>query len=168
MTLRLLRTGRLVLLIAVAVLVLHGCSAVGLGPSPIDDGVTADTIFWRAYSDPTTFDSWLGTQKVHGKAAGCLQEHANNSFNLSRSKLAECSQMVSFTPTWNACHQESENYNNGGVVARDVARTVQGATRFSQTDGGNYLISVRSVVGAADWNAAIELLRQNVPQIKCG
>ena len=160
-------SGRLLLLSVVMALLLPGCSWWPFGPDDVDEGVSADTVFWRAYSDPGTFDAWLGTQTVSGKAAGCLENRSRALFDLSESKLRECGQLVSGTSTWTACHQEREQYNNGGVIARDLAQTLRRTTRFDQTDAGRYLIALRSAIGSSDWNAVIDLARRNLPPVQC-
>jgi hypothetical protein len=137
----------------------------GTGPTPV--GISADTVFWRAYADPTTFDSWLATQTVDRDASACLRRRAQTLFAASEAKLRDCGQMVSFTPEWNRCHDESENLHNGGVVANDIAQAVDRIRPFSVSDGGRVLTFVRSTLGVADWNAFITTLRQSFPPITC-
>ena len=63
--------------------------------------------------------------------------------------------------------KEREQYNNGGVIARDLAQTLRRTTRFDQTDAGRYLIALRSAIGSSDWNAVIDLARRNLPPVQC-
>jgi hypothetical protein len=146
-------------------------AALGCWPSSPstteEGGLSADVVFWRAYSDPGTFDAWLSTQIVSKKAAACLQERSSALLSLSQSRLRQCGQLVTGSDAWNECHNESEQYETGGIIAGDLARTLQGTTQFKDTDGGRYLILAKSVVGASDWEATMALVRSQLPPVEC-
>lgn len=148
--------------VSVSVACFHSNSTA---PTPV--GLSADAVFWRAYSDPTTFDSWLATQTIDRGASACLRRRAEALFASSEAKLSECRQMVSFTPEWNRCHDERENLHNGGVIANDIAQAVDGVRPFSASSGGGILTLARSAVGVAQWNEFIATLRRLFPPISC-
>jgi hypothetical protein len=148
--------------------ILTGCNIFkkNFGPSE-DDGVAADDVFWRAYMDPSSFDAWLADETVDSDAASCINKYAEKNFADSRERLRQCGQLLTSSPEWTRCHEESESLNDGGVVANDIANAIQRRTRFDQSQGGLMLIQAKSLVSTAEWNSFIQQLRAAVPPLSC-
>lgn len=132
-----------------------------------DEGVPVSDVFWRAFTEPETFDDWLRGQQVERGAASCLRSRATRFLNDEQNKLRECSQIVTGSPAWEQCHDDAVGYHNGGVVAQDIASTLDGTARFANTNAGRDLILRKSVLGSALWNQLINELRGLFPRIEC-
>jgi len=151
-----------------ALLLSLSCS-LGCNPFKPSDmsGVSADDVFWRAYSGPETFDGWLASQTINKKASSCLTAKAESGFAAERDRRRECNQMASFTSEWTRCHDEADNLHNGGVVANDIARAISGTTRFDRSEGFQYLMFAKSGLSTADWNSFVDQLRRSFPRLEC-
>lgn len=134
-----------------------------MGPTPT---VSVDDIYWSAWRDPEGFDTWLSTQTPPPNAASCLEERADLFFRLEQDQLLTCRDYLSGSRSWNECHDQADNYHNGGVVAQDIARALNGTARFADTSGGAYLTLARQIIGP-EWTAFIDSLRRLVPPIEC-
>lgn len=154
---------RRALAFGLALCILSSCNPF----SPEDKGVSADDVFWRAYMGPETFDSWLATQALARNASSCLSTRSDTSFSAEQNRRRECGQMVSGTTSWNLCHDEADNFHNAGVIANDIVRAINREKRFDVSQGGQYLITAKSLVGSQDWNTFVDFSRQNLPQVKC-
>jgi len=158
---------RMLPVVALACLFTSGCPCIlGIGDCD-DETINVDTIFWTAWRDPEAFDAWLTGQTVDPGAPGCLRHLASVAFGEEQAQLRECGQMVSGTPEWNECHASAEAVHNRGVVLNDIARACDGTIRFDATQGGQYLMAAKTLVGQADWYAFSDILRQSSPRFEC-
>jgi hypothetical protein len=158
---------RVYFLVLFACLFVSGCPCI-LGVGDCDKGkINVDPIFWTAFRDPETFDTWLTGQTIDPAAPGCMRHLAAKAFNEEQAQLQECSQMVSGTPAWNECHEEAEAAHDRGVVLNDVARACDGTIRFDATQGGQWLISAKTIVGESEWYSFTDILRQSLPPFEC-
>lgn len=166
MDLALRRRAASLILVFAAVITLSGCFHHSpVTPDPV--GISAETIFWQAYTDPQSFDQWLTTQTVDRNSAACLRSRSQTLSAQSQSRLRECRQLTSYTTEWNRCHEESEQMESASVVANDIANAIDRTRRFDASSGGQMLIQTRFVVGVANWNETITLLRQVMPRFSC-
>ena len=108
--------------------------ACGSGPESPQPTTTVDisAIYWSAVRNPETFDTYLATQNIEARASDCFLRHSNNYFNAEQAKLDECYQMVSYSPMWNACHDEADNLRNGGVIRRDISRAMANILKLKE------------------------------------
>lgn len=153
--------GLIILLLTASAACFHGDEVTG--PTPT---VSVDDIYWAAWRDPDTFDAWLSTQTPPPNAASCLQERADLFFQLEEDQLVTCRSYSSGSRSWNECHDQAESYHNGGVVAQDIARTLNGTTRFADTSAAVYLTLGKAATGTG-WTAFINSLRELVPPLQC-
>lgn len=135
-------------------------------PDPVTK-IDVSDIFWSAWRNPESFDDWLAGQTIDPGAAGCLRSRAEAAFDASEARLRECNQLLSPSTAWNECQQESEQLHNSGVVLNDIARTIEGRTRFENTDSYQILIWGKDLAGAATWNALADALRDLMPPLEC-
>lgn len=136
-------------------------------PGPDKRIVNVDDLFWRAWRNPETFDSYLASASVDPKAAECLTTHSNAAFGEQQKQLRECAALVSGSDLWNACHERAEQAQLRGVILRDISAAVQGRTKFSQTQGGQYLIMAKALVGVGSWYEGADLARAVAPSLTC-
>jgi hypothetical protein len=134
--------------------------------------VTIDVsyIFWQAYSSPDTFDDWLASQSLEPGTAACFRSHANKWFQAKENKLSECYQMSTGSTAWNECHNEADQIHNSAVLLNDIARTIDGYTRFNETQMGRYLISMKQLLGDVEWNELMNWVRKfysTMPPLVC-
>jgi hypothetical protein len=132
-----------------------------------DDELSASEVFWQAFTDPEGFDSWLANQEVDSGAAKCLRSRSERFFTDSQNKRRECSQMQSGGDLWRTCTEEAEGLSNGSVVARDLATTIEGSTRFAGTNAGTTLIAAKAALGPQQWQQLVSSLRNVFPKIEC-
>jgi hypothetical protein len=153
--------------LVLACLFISGCPCI-LGIGDCDDGtINVDTIFWTAFRDPESFDAWLAGHPADPGAPSCLRHLASKAFSEEQVQLRQCSQMVSGTPEWNDCHDIADQAHNRGVVLNDLGRTCDGSVRFDATEGGQYLMAAKNLVGQSDWYSFADVLRQNSPRFEC-
>jgi hypothetical protein len=158
---------RMLPVLLLAALFLSGCPCIlGLGDCD-DEAVDVDNLFWTAWRDPESFDAWLAGNTVDPGAPGCLRHLASKAFNEEQAQLQECSQMVSGSPEWTECHETAESVHNRGVVLNDIARACDGSARFDATQGGQYLIGAKTLVGQSNWYSFSDILRQSLPRFEC-
>ena len=145
-----------------------GCCIGVLGVGDCDeDMVSVDSLVWSAWRNPESFDAWLAGQTVDRDAAPCLRSISDDALTAWQAKLLECGQILSGSPAWELCHEEAEGLHNRGVVMSDLARTVEGTTRFAATSGGSFLIQSKGGLGTADWNALVDSLDASVEPFEC-
>ena len=158
---------RVYFVLLLACLFISGCPCIlGLGDCD-SDKIEVDPLFWTAWRDPESFDTWLTTNSVDAGAPGCLRHLASKAFNEEQTQLQKCGQMVSGTPEWNACHDTAEAVHNRGVVMNSIAGACDGTTRFDATQGGQYLIAAKSIIGQSSWYSFTDALMQSLPPFEC-
>lgn len=138
-------------------------------PSPTESTFSVSDVFWRAFSEPESFDSWFATeqQNVDRRAASCLRSRSSRFYDDSQRRLTECSRMESYSREWTQCHEEAEGLSNGSVLARDLAVAIEGSTRLDATEAGRYLIAMKRTAGVQLWNELITELQRVFPRIEC-
>lgn len=145
-----------------------GCCILGIGDCDTEvEVVNVDNLFWSAWRNPETFDTWLASQTVDPAASVCLRSHGNEAFAAEQNQLLQCDQLLTGSPAWNECHEAAESLHNRGVILFDIARTIDGMTRFDATEGGQYLILSKSILGEAGWNTLADIAQANAPPLEC-
>jgi len=127
--------------------------------------VSVDDLYWSAYRNPETFDSYLGTAVIDAKASNCFLRYRDRAFNSEQAKRLECGQISQDTPAWNECHDEVDAFHNGGVILNNIAGAIDGPVRFDETEGYGYLVIAKSVITDIDWNSLVDALDAVTPPI---
>ena len=153
--------------LAVVVSATSGCTCFWCPSPPDDTRRPVSEVFWRAFSEPETFDAWLATRKVESGAASCLRSRSDRFWSDYQNKLRECGQLISGSSLWDACHDEADGMSNGSVVARDLAQALEGSTRFDATSAGQYPIGTKRMLGPEQWGELIAAIREAIPEIEC-
>ncbi len=152
--------------VATALCVFSACPGCPTEPDPASS-VDVTDLYFAAWRNPETFDTYLTSVRVDSQASRCLREFGEKALRASQEQLAKCAQMVSYTPQWEDCHEERENLNNQGVVFLNIASAVDGQTRFSATEAYQLLTLGKAVAGASAWNQLIDQLRATTPRLEC-
>jgi len=163
------------LLLTTVALLSAGCSNSSLRSSgddpdcaPVD--VSVDDLVWSAYRSPDLFDAQLPEFDVGPLEAECLEKHSSQAFDDEQAQLQMCSELLSGSSSWSACHDQADAYHNAGVILLDIANAVDGVQRFDASSGGQFLIvtliSTREI-GADFWEDTIQQLRAVLPPLEC-
>lgn len=165
---RALSHSTLIAIVTLAGLMLVDCSSDSGAPTaPEIQGVDADVVFYEAFRNPETFDDWLLVNQVRGDVVGCLRSRAATFFSMEASQLNTCDGLLTGSPNWNSCHETAESFHNAGVLANDIARTIEGQTRFDATQSYAALILLKATLGAAAYEGFVDVLRDQLPPVSC-
>lgn len=129
--------------------------------------ISVDSLFWAAWRDPETFDSYLRSTTVDPQSSTCLRRYAEEAFAEEQRRLRECSAILTGSPAWNECHEQAEGAHDRGVVLSDIARAIDGQVTFASTEAARFLRLGKSIAGQAVWYQLADALRANVPRMEC-
>ena len=129
--------------------------------------VSIDDLYWSAYRNPETFDSYLDTTVIDAKASNCFLRYSDQMFNFEQEKLLECGLILQGSPPWNECHDAAESFHNSGVILNNIAGAIDGPVRFDETQGYGFLVIAKSVFTDIDWNLFIDQLDEVTPPFLC-
>ena len=150
---------RLLVLLA-GIFLLSSCSSD-------EDVVNVDEVFWSAYRNPETFDSYLVGNQLDGRTANCFEQYRDKALNLEQLKLQECALMLTGSLLWNDCHEEAEEFHNNAVLMNDIARTIEGTTSFDATQSYALLVITKSLFTTDGWNTLINDLIAVAAPMQC-
>lgn len=142
-------------------------SSALLGCSPKIETISIDDVYWSAYRNPESFDTFLDTQTLDSRTSDCFLQKRDIALNNEEAKLLECSAILQDSPPWYECHEEAENFHNQAAIMNDIASAIDGSTWFDETQSYAYLLIIKSVFTDTEWNTFVDTFEELTPPFYC-